>query len=373
MSESKLVIEENVPLAGLTTLRIGGPARYYARATSVRAVQECVAWAGERGLPLLVLGGGSNMLIADSGFPGLVLHMDLRGNIVREEHEAVFVTAGAGEDWSRFVDRTVENGWAGIECLAGIPGMVGASPIQNIGAYGQEVGESIATVEVLDRQTGEIQAFHNAECGFGYRSSRFKSADPHRYIVLRVTFRLIPGGDPTIRYAELERRLALQDIRSPVLIDVRKTVLELRRSKSMLLDEADPNTRSAGSFFVNPVISERAFNLLRDAAAPLLAARECVPGYAAPDGWVKVPAAWLIERAGFIRGYACGNVGISSQHTLALINRGHATAREMIDLARRIRDRVHELFGVVLVSEPVMVGVSFDEGTQPGDADPAAN
>jgi UDP-N-acetylmuramate dehydrogenase len=299
--------------------------------------------------------------VADGGFPGLVVRVAIHGLAVQRSHESVEVTAGAGESWQALVKYAVSNGWAGLECLAGIPGRVGATPIQNVGAYGQEVRQTIVSVVVFDLLTGEMREFGNAECEFGYRSSRFKRADRGRYIVLKVRYRLIPGGPPIIRYLELERRLAERDLVHPTLAGVHATVLELRQRKSMLLDAHDPNARSAGSFFINPVLTPVEFSSLETALIPYLHAGEWIPRYPTAEGCVKVPAAWLTERAGFSRGFIHGNVGLSSRHALALINRGGATACELAALARDIRNRVRDRFGITLIPEPAFVGLSLDE------------
>jgi UDP-N-acetylmuramate dehydrogenase len=326
-----------------------------------------VAWAQEHELPLLILGGGSNLLVADRGFPGLVLRVGLRG-LRYSQNGAVEITAAAGEHWQRLVNLAIERRWAGIECLAGIPGLVGATPIQNVGAYGQEVRETIAYVEVYDTRTGKTRTLVNEECGFTYRDSRFKSVERGRYIILSVTYRLRPEGSPTVRYAELEQTLAHQGVTTPTLSDVRAAVLELRRKKSMLLMNGDPNGRSAGSFFINPIIRPEEFTLLQAAIAPLLFPGEHIPNYPTDDGRVKISAAWLIERAGFTRGYSRGPVGLSTNHALAVVNHGGSTAAEVIALARDIRNKVRDLFGITLVPEPTLVGLSLDENEQPEKA-----
>ncbi len=357
-----LDIREQFPLAPLSTLGVGGPARYYARVTSEDSVREAVEWAHARSLPLLVLGGGSNVVLADEGHPGLVLHLVTRGIETRPVGETVEVTAEAGEPWDSLVAAAVEQGWAGVECLSGIPGLVGATPIQNVGAYGQEVGETVSAVEALDLQTGRVCRLTNAQCGFAYRDSRFKSADRGRFIVLRVTYALRPGGTPAVRYAELARNLEERGLGVPSLAEVREAVIGLRRRKSMVLDPEDPNARSVGSFFTNPIVpaavaDELETVLRRDG---ILREGEHPPRFPAGDGRVKLSAAWLIERAGLARGYQRGNVGLSSRHTLAIVNRGGAAASEVVALAREVRERVHDRFGVTLVPEPVFVNVSLD-------------
>jgi len=352
-------VQENVPLAPLSTLGVGGPARFYARAGDREAVEAAAAWAETRGLPLFVLGGGSNVVVADEGHPGLVLHVVPEGIETRRADGMVHVRAGAGVSWDDLVATAAANGWAGIECLSGIPGRVGATPIQNVGAYGQDVSETITSVETFDVVARTPVTLSNEECGFGYRSSRFKGPDRDRYIILAVEYRLAPGGAPAMRYPDVQRHLAERGMAAPTLVQVRQAVIEIRRRKSMVLDPADPNARSVGSFFMNPVVSKETCAAVQDRAA-----RAGAPGAGEMPQWpgpagVKLSAAWLIERAGFRRGYRKGNAAISDNHTLALVNRGGATAREVIGLALEIRDGVRTAFGVSLVPEPVFVNVSF--------------
>jgi UDP-N-acetylmuramate dehydrogenase len=350
VSGHPLEVREHVPLAPYTTLGLGGPARFFAEAADEAALLEALDWAGRRALPLRVLGGGSNLVVADGGVEGLVVRLALRGIAAREADGAVELTAAAGEGWDSLVAHAVARGWAGLECLSGIPGLVGATPIQNVGAYGQEVGETIAAVRVLDRATGGVTALAPAACGFGYRDSAFKSRTPDRYVVLAVTYRLVPGGRPAVRYADVERYLGERGIGAPGLGDVRAAVLAVRRAKSMVLDDADPNGRSVGSFFVNPVIPPE--------AVPRVAARAgepAMPRWPA-DGGVKLSAAWLIERAGFRRGEGPGPVGLSSRHTLAVVARAGATAGDVVRFARDLRDGVEARFGVRLTPEPVFWG-----------------
>jgi UDP-N-acetylmuramate dehydrogenase len=341
-----LRVLERVPLAAHTTLGVGGAARFYARVEREEHVAEAVAWARERGLPVLVLGGGSNLLVADEGFPGLVAHVSLGGVAYGEDGT---VEAGAGESWDALVEGAVARGLAGFECLSGIPGLVGATPIQNVGAYGQEVRETIARVRAYDLEAGAAVDFDNEACRFGYRESRFKLEDRGRFVVLSVGYRLEPAGAPAVRYPELARYLEEHAAPRPSLAAVRAAVLAIRRRKSMVLDPGDPDSRSAGSFFVNPIVPE--------AVADRIGV-DGMPRYPAAGG-VKLSAAWLIERAGFSRGYARGAAGLSSKHTLAIVNRGGATARDVAALAREIRDRVAERFGVTLTPEPVFVGVEM--------------
>jgi UDP-N-acetylmuramate dehydrogenase len=328
-----------------TTLRLGGPARAWVRTTTEAELVE--ALSGVEG-PVLVLGGGSNLVVADAGFDGTVVEVATRG--VRTDVDGddptcggALVTVAAGESWDELVGTAVHRGWVGVEALAGIPGLVGATPIQNVGAYGQDVSQTIAQVRVWDRVLKGVRTFANADCRFGYRTSRFK-ADPERHVVLDVTFQLRQGtlGAP-VRYAELARTLGVELGQRAPLEQVREAVLGLRRRKGMVLDPADHDTWSAGSFFTNPVVDP--------SEVP-----EGAPGWPQADGRVKLPAAWLIERAGFHKGYGTGAVGLSTKHTLALTNRGGATTEELLALARQIRDGVEAAHGIRLVNEPVLVG-----------------
>jgi len=343
-----LTLTEHAPLAPHCTLRIGGPARYLVEATDEATVAEAVEWAASRKLPVRVLGGGSNLVIADEGVDGLVLKVGLRGVTAREVPGAVEVTAAAGEPWDGFVRHTVERGWAGLECLSGIPGLVGATPIQNVGAYGQEVSDTLASVRALDRESGRIVTLAPADCGFGYRDSLFKSRAPGRYVVLAVTYRLAPGGAPYLGYADIAREIGST---SPPLSAVRDTVIRVRRSKSMVLDPGDPNARSCGSFFLNPIVDASALAAI-EARAPGLS----VPRWPQPDGHVKLSAAWLIERAGFTRGQSDGPVGLSTRHTLAIVCHDGARARDVSAFARRVRAGVEARFGVRLHPEPIFWG-----------------
>jgi UDP-N-acetylmuramate dehydrogenase len=342
-----LKILENIALAPLTTLRIGGPARWFVEAASEAEIAEACAWARERGVPLFVLGGGSNVLVADAGFDGLALHTALKGT----ELDGEKLRAAAGVPWEHCVQQATEARLAGIECLAGIPGTVGGTPVQNVGAYGQEVALVIERVRVFDRAAQEFVEFANVECGFSYRKSRFNTTDRGRYVVTRVDYRLRPNGAPTLNYAELKAHFSGET--TPSLGEVAEAVRGIRRSKGMLLVEGDPDCRSAGSFFKNPSVEPEVVERARQIAAESGAAMRVFP---AVGGLVKIPAAWLIERAGFQKGYAMGAAGISSRHTLALINRGGATAAEILGLAEKIRAAVEELFGIRLEMEPEMVG-----------------
>jgi UDP-N-acetylmuramate dehydrogenase len=352
-------LQENVLLAPHTTMGLGGPARYFAVCRTVEELCDHLAWAQKRGLQIQVLGGGSNTLFADQGFDGLVLKIDLRGLAFAEQGEWVVVRAGAGEDWDALVCRCSERGLGGIECLSGIPGLVGATPIQNVGAYGQEVKDTLVQVVAVDRQNLETVEFTGADCEFRYRQSRFKGADRDRYIITQVTYRLRRDGQPHLGYPELrnyvEERVDLEKRQGgrSLLAAVREAVLQLRRKKSMVIDSADPNARSVGSFFLNPVLPEAEFRAFerrwQDAGAG-----DSIPAFAASDG-IKVAAAWLVERAGFNKGYSRGGVGISANHALALINCG-GTTREVLELAAEIQGEVETTFGIRLEREPVVVG-----------------
>jgi UDP-N-acetylmuramate dehydrogenase len=339
-------------LSDHTTLRLGGPAARWVEATTEAELIEAVGAADAAGEPVLVLGGGSNVVVADGGFDGTVVHVATRGIVsdLDPDDEAscsgATVRVAAGEDWDAFVALAGSSRWAGIEALSGIPGLVGATPIQNVGAYGQEVSQTIASVRVWDRVLRGVRTFANADCGFGYRTSRFK-ADPGRHVVLDVTFQLRLGtlGSP-LAYAELARTLNLEVGQRATLESVREAVLTLRCGKGMVLDTADHDTWSAGSFFTNPVL-------------PADAIPDGAPAWPQPDGSVKTSAAWLIEHAGFGKGYGDGPVRLSTKHTLALTNRGGATTADLLALARELRDGVHAKFGITLVNEPVLVGVEL--------------
>jgi len=387
------MLTERVPLSGYTTLRLGGPAARLAEVRTADELTAAVLAADAADEPLLVLGGGSNLVISDDGFAGTVLRVATSGVAVSESGEQVMVTVAAGENWDRLVEWSVADKLAGIECLAGIPGLAGATPIQNVGAYGQEVAATISAVTVLDRATASIATLSRAQCAFGYRTSLFKStgwspdgaaagsaasggaaagsapaggsasaasAPTGRYVVLEVTFAL--RRDPMsvpIRYAELAAKLGVETGDDGPLADVRAAVLELRRGKGMVLDPADPDTASAGSFFTNPVLSpEQLAGVQRVTSARRPGVS--VPAFPAGGGQVKVPAAWLIEQAGFGKGYPDGGAArISAKHTLALTNRGGASTADLIGLAREIVAGVRSVFGIELANEPVLVGVTL--------------
>ena len=350
-----MLIEENLPLAPYTTFGVGGPARWFIQASCEEEIVAAVAWTQERKVPLFVLGGGSNLLVSDAGFDGLVLRVGLRGVVRAEDSDhpgqRIYQVA-AGEDWDSFVEIAVHENCAGVECLAGVPGTVGGTPVQNVGAYGQEVASVIERVRGFDVKERAFVEFSAVECRFAYRRSRFNSTDRDRFIITRVDYRLSAGGAPTLRYADLQRAVEARQAggAEPSLAEVAALVRRIRLSKGMLLVEGDPDCRSAGSFFKNPVVTEE---VARQIAS--VVAKE-PPSFPAGPGFVKLPAAWLIEHAGFPKGCAMGAAGISSRHTLALINRGGARAIEILTLASEIRAAVDKLFGVSLEVEPVLVG-----------------
>jgi UDP-N-acetylmuramate dehydrogenase len=341
-------------LADLTTLRVGGPARTLVTATTESELVDAVRAADAAGEPVLVLGGGSNLLIADRGFPGTVVRVATRGITADVSScSGATVTVAAGEDWDAFVASAVEQEWSGIEALSGIPGLVGGTPIQNVGAYGSEVAQTIARVRTYDRSTRRQATFSVADCGFGYRTSRFK-AERDRYLVLEVTFQFTLGSlSAPIRYAELARTLGVPVGTRVPAVDVRRAVLGLRAGKGMVLDAADRDTWSAGSFFTNPILEP-------DTADGLPAG---APRFPQPDGRVKTSAAWLIEHAGYGKGFGvelgAGRATLSGKHTLAVTNRGGASADDLLTLARVVRNGVEQAFGVTLVAEPVLVGCAL--------------
>ena len=344
-------VREQVPLAPLTTLRVGGPARYFVQAHTESDVREAVQFARDRGLPLFILGGGSNLLVADAGFDGVVLKIALLGTERVDDAGDTMFTVAAGEDWDAFVARTVAEDCAGIECLSGIPGSVGGTPVQNVGAYGQEVSETIREVLILDRQTLHTKAFSGTECGFGYRTSIFNTIRRDEYIILRVSFGLRRGAKPAIRYGDLKKVFA--DSAMPTLTQVRNAVREVRRNKAMLIVPGDDDSRSAGSFFKNPVVPLKQFEELN---LTLQSRGVAMPNFPADNGFRKLSAAWLVEQAGFAKGYTLGAAGISTRHALSIVNRGGATAAEIVALKDDIQARVRDKFGIELQPEPVFVG-----------------
>ncbi len=345
-------IQENVALAPLTTLGVGGAARYFATAHTPEEAVEALGWARQRNVVVFFLGGGSNLVVSDAGFAGLVLHVAIGGVTVRDESGQRVYSVGAGVEWDAFVSRAVDDNAAGVECLSGIPGSVGATPVQNVGAYGQEVAQSIQRVEAIALDSFQPFIFNRDDCAFRYRHSRFNSADAGRYLITRVDFALIPNGAPRLAYADLQRYFAdvLSENKMPSLSDVRQAVLTIRGRKGMVIDENDPDSRSAGSFFRNPVVSIAQYQRIADASS------EPVPHFDAAPGQVKLAAAWLIEHAGLRRGFTMGDAAISSKHTLALVNRGHASAADVIHLRDHIQRCVFECFAVELEPEPVLLG-----------------
>lgn len=349
-------IRENIPLAPYTTFRIGGPARWFAEATNEAELTEAAQFARTKRAELFVLGGGSNLLVSDKGFPGVVVHVANQG--IREEvdGDAVVFSAAAGEDWDKFVQTVVARGFAGVECMAGIPGTVGGTPVQNVGAYGQEVSSTIVCVRALDRTSLRMVEFSGANCHFSYRRSIFNSTARDRYVVTEVGFRLIPQGKPHLGYKELADHFAGKG--TPSLDDVSNAVRAIRRTKGMLLVDGDADCRSAGSFFKNPVVSESQLadisaRVTKEANLSGSAPVGAIPHFAAEPGTVKLLAGWLIEHAGFPKGFALGPAGISSRHTLAIVNRGEAKAVEILALRDQIRKRVLAQFGIMLEQEPV--------------------
>ena len=346
---------EDVPLAGLTTMGVGGPARWFVAATRAEDVRDSHLWCRNRGVPLWVLGGGSNVVLSDAGFDGLVLQVAIGGSRMETEGDSLILSAGAGESWDVAVDRMVAEGWAGAECLSGIPGTVGGTPIQNVGAYGQEVASIVETVYAFDGDAGEMVQIAASQCAFSYRHSRFKGEDAGRFVICSVRFRLTRQA-PTLSYPDVQRWLAAQGVSSLTVGHVREAVLAIRRSKGMVADASDPDARSVGSFFMNPVIASSQ----RDRLAAQTG--QDVPSRPVGDGQVRVPAAWLIERAGWARGDADGPAGISTKHPLAIVNRGGARAADIVRFAARVKRRVADQLGVWLQPEPVFVG--FDDATE---------
>ncbi|SRR5579884_249917 len=345
-------IQENVPLASYTTLQVGGPARFFIEARSEGEIRDALLFARERLLEVFVLGGGSNLVVADAGWPGVVLKIAVAGTTAHPADGKRIFVVGAGEDWDKFVALSVEQNCAGIECMSGIPGTVGGTPVQNVGAYGQEVKDAITSVRVLDILTLERRDMAAAECGFSYRTSIFNSSEKGRYIVTQVSFALTPGGTPKIEYADLKRHFGEQS--APTLKEVRDAVRAIRSTKGMLISSDDQDSRSAGSFFKNPIVTLDEYN--RIASLPACKNQK-PPSFPAPAGAVKISAAWLVERSGFQRGYTDGKVGISRKHSLAIVNRGGASADDVLRLKNKVQEGVFQTFGVKLQPEPVFVGL----------------
>jgi UDP-N-acetylmuramate dehydrogenase len=350
-----MLIQENVPLAPLTTFKVGGPAKVFVDAASADDVMAAVEYARSNHLPLFVLGGGSNLVVADAGFNGVVVKIsitgvktaDVRGR--RREYEL-----GAGEDWDAFVARAVGENCSGVETLSGIPGTVGGTPVQNVGAYGQEVAETIQSVRVLDLHNMQVKDLSNAECDFSYRTSLFNSSAKGRYIVVGVTYSLEIGGPACITYADLKKYFG-ESGSQPTLQQTRDAVRAIRHSKAMLILADDEDCRSAGSFFKNPIVEMAKYDEV-SSIAQQKGIGTLPPKYPAKDGKVKMSAAWLVENAGFRKGHARGNAGISRKHSLAIVNRGGATAAEIIALKDEVQSGVRDTFGIDLHPEPVMVG-----------------
>lgn len=350
----------SVPIAPMTTLGLGGRAARFVEAAIEDDVALAVRDAEAHGDPLFVLGGGSNVVVGDGGFAGLVVKMATRGIRVERDGDRMIVDVAAGEEWDAFVARAVDEGWSGLEGMSGIPGLVGATPMQNVGAYGEEVADTIVRVRAFDRHAGVFADIAGRDCGFAYRTSKFKTSD--RWIIVRVAFTLrADGGESGVRYPELANALQLREGGTAPARTIRDTVLRLRRAKGMVVDAADPDSVSAGSFFVNPVVDDAG---LRDVErrvheGGLAREGETMPRFAMPSGTWKLSAGWMIERAGFPKGFGDGAVGVSRKHALALVHRGGGTTRELLDLARAIRDAVEARFGLVLVPEPVLVGCAL--------------
>ena len=347
-------LRENVPLAPYTTFGVGGPARYFMEAATERDIRDAIDFVQSRQLPLFVLGGGSNLVVSDSGFRGLIMKIAVRGIDESAAHGKRLFQAGAGEDWDAFVAHTIAESCAGLECLSGIPGTVGATPVQNVGAYGQEVAETITAVHALDLTNGLVRELTPEQCGFAYRTSIFNTVERNRFIILGVRFALEPNGVPSIKYRDLQNYFAGNQ--TPSLVEVRNAVREIRHSKAMLIVEGDEDCRSAGSFFKNPVVTAAKF---ADVEAIAISRDIKLPSFPAGEGHVKIPAAWLVEQSGFAKGFSKGPVGISRRHSLAIVNRGSGTAADIIALKTNIQRAVADQFGIDLTAEPVFVG--FDD------------
>jgi UDP-N-acetylmuramate dehydrogenase len=355
----ELSIREEVPLAPLCSLNLGGRARYYVVAENELDLVEALAWADARNLSVAVLSGGTNVVISDDGYDGLVIQIALRGVSVEIDGAFARVTVSAGEPWDAVVERTAREGLAGCECLSGIPGLAGGAVVQNAGAYGQEISNAIVSLRALDRNTGTVRDLSREACGFRYRDSVFKRQPP-RAVVLAATLSLRLHGPATLRYAELERAFGSGRTRDVSLTEVRDAVLALRRSKGMLTDDTSDNRLSVGSFFVNPVVSpDVADKLIRCALEQeLISAPDQFPRFITGNGQVKLAAAWLIERAGYPKGFRSGHVGISSKHALALVHHGGGTSAELLAFAKQVRAGVQRRFAIDLVPEPVFIGFS---------------
>ncbi len=353
VKSSTIHIQKAVPLAPFTTFRIGGPARFFCEVTTEADLVEAVDFARQHNLKLFVLGGGSNLLISDAGFDGVVTHIAITTpTVTTSDGNFIDYTVAAGTDWNAFVLQICKQGISGVECLAGIPGSVGGTPVQNVGAYGQEVSETITHVRALDLDTNTFVTLTRDACGFAYRRSIFNTTARDRYVVTHVTFRFDRTAKPTLTYADLQRHFAGRDT-VPTPLDIYHAVRSIRHGKGMLIVEGEADCRSAGSFFKNPIVPE---SVLASIAATLQISVEKIPKWPAHSGHIKLPAAWLLELAGFPKGFALGEAGISSRHTLALINRGHATAADIIALRDKIKQQVKSRFNIQLEQEPVQPG-----------------
>ncbi len=347
----------SVSLSELTTIKLGGNAKLFCNCNTIDEIKACLIYAKTGNLPVQVIGGGSNIIFSDEGFNGIVIKIDTKGIKFKElEKDLIEITAGAGENWDDLVKLCIDNNLAGVECLSGIPGCVGAAPIQNVGAYGQEVSDTIVSVEAIDRLTLKIVEFTNEECKFSYRQSRFKNKDTDKYIITKVTYRLKKFAESKIKYPELKKYLdrntkwdALKNSKEKLSV-IRSSVINIRKSKSMVIDSNDPNTVSCGSFFLNPVLTEEEFRELEKTCSKN---NLNIPSYKTDQG-IKIPAAWLVENAGFHKGYRKGGVGISTKHSLALINCG-GSAKELLELSDKIEDDVYKKFGVKLRKEPEII------------------
>jgi len=345
-----MTLQEHVPLAPFTTFGVGGPARYFTEALTESDVRQALEFAGSHGFPIFVLGGGSNLVVSDDGFSGLVMKIAILGIDESAERGSRLFQAGAGEDWDKLVARAVAKNCAVIECLSGIPGTVGATPVQNVGAYGQEVGEVVEQVYALELATGLIRELSREQCGFSYRSSIFNSTEKGRFIILGVRFTLTPNGPPRIEYRDLQKHFG---DRKPTLAEVREAVRQIRHNKGMLIVEGDEDCRSAGSFFKNPIVDQQKFSEVQQIADKRGVK---LPSFPAEEGRVKIPAAWLVEQAGFTKGYTKGAAGISRRHSLAIVNRGGAKASDILALKDAVQAGVSQQFGITLLPEPVFLG-----------------
>ncbi len=344
-------ISENIQLKDYTSIKLGGRAKFFCECKTESDLLGCLKYAESNNVRIQILGGGSNTIFSDYGFEGLVIKIDLKGiKIHNDFKDHVIIKAAAGEEWDDFVKYCIKNNFAGVECLSGIPGSVGATPIQNVGAYGQEVKDTIIFVKAIDKETYKPTMFSNEDCLFGYRTSRFKTTDKGKYIVTEVMFKLKKDGKPEIKYPELEKYLKSKTEKVFSLDDVRNAVMELRKKKAMVLDENEPDSVSCGSFFVNPVLNKEEFD---NFCAKLNIEKDNIPNYLTESG-MKLSAAWLIENAGFVKGYTKNGAGISNKHSLALVNRG-GTTKDLLELAEEIQSKVFDKFGIMMVKEPVVI------------------